>query len=64
MVTRYGVDRLGMKSRWQKDFLQPSRPDLVPTQPPVQWVPGLFPGGKVWPGCGANQPLPSSAEVK
>ena len=46
IATRYGVDGPGIESRWGRDFAHPSRPDLGPTQHPIQWVPGLFPGGK------------------
>jgi hypothetical protein len=41
MATRYGLDGLGIKCRWGRDFLHLSRPALGPTQPPIQWVPGL-----------------------
>jgi hypothetical protein len=47
VATRYGLDGPGIKSRCGRDFLHPSRLALGPNQPPIQWVPGLFPGGKV-----------------
>jgi len=45
VATRYGLDGPGIVSRWWRDFPHLSRPALRPTQPPIQWVPGL-PGGK------------------
>jgi hypothetical protein len=42
IATRYRVDGAGIESRWGRDFPHPSRPALVPTQPPIQWLPGLF----------------------
>jgi hypothetical protein len=44
IATRYGLDGPGMESRLGRDFPHPSRPALRPTQPPVQWVPGLSRG--------------------
>jgi hypothetical protein len=46
IATLYGLDGPGIESRWGKIFPRPSRPALGPTQPPVQWVPGLVPGDK------------------
>ena len=46
IATRYGLDGPGVESRWGRGFSHPSRPALGPTQPPIQWVPVLFPGGK------------------
>ena len=47
IATCYGLDGLGIESRWGPDFPQTSRPDLGLTQPPVQWVSCLFPEDKV-----------------
>jgi hypothetical protein len=46
IASSYGLDGLGIKSRWGRDFSQPSRPALGPTQPPIQWVLDLFLKGK------------------
>ena len=46
-----------------RDFPQPSRPVLGPTQPPIQCVPGLFPGVKR-PSRGVDHPPLCSAKAK
>ena len=44
IATAYGLDGPGIESRLGRDFPHLSRPALRPTQPPVQWVPGLSQG--------------------
>jgi hypothetical protein len=44
VATDYGLDGLGIESRWGRDFWHISTPALKPTQHPVQWVPCLSRG--------------------
>jgi hypothetical protein len=44
IATRYGLDGPGIECWWRREFPQPSRLALWPTQPPIQWVPGLSRG--------------------
>jgi hypothetical protein len=63
IATRYGLDGSGIESRYEINFSHPSRTALGPTQPPIQWVPGLFLGVKR-PGRGVDHQPPSNAEEK
>jgi len=62
IATGYGLDGPGSNPVGDEIF-RPSRPALGPTQPPVKWVPGLFPGSKMRPGRAADHSPPSSAAV-
>ena len=44
IATAYGLDGPGIESRWGRDFPHLTKPAQWPTQPPVQWVPGLSQG--------------------
>ena len=41
ITTHYGLDGQEIESRCGRDFPHPSTPALWPTQPAIQWVPGL-----------------------
>ena len=63
IATRQLLDGPGIESRCGRDFPHHFRPALGPTQPPIQWVPGFFPGVKR-PARGVDHPSSCSAEVK
>jgi hypothetical protein len=49
VVSDYGLDDRAIGVRFPagaKDFSSVSRPALRPTQPPVQWVPGVISPGQ------------------
>jgi hypothetical protein len=62
IATEYGLEVPGSTPGGDEIF-RPPRPVLGPTQPTVNWVPGLSPGGKVRPGCAADHSPSSSAAV-
>jgi hypothetical protein len=61
IATPYGLDGRWIQTRRGRGFRHPSGPAQVPTQPPVQWVSDLFPGGKE---AGAWRWPPSRSGVK
>ena len=63
IVTGYGLDGPGIESRWGRGFPHLLRMALGPTQPPVQYVPGLS-RGEERPRREADPSTPSSAVVK
>ena len=55
IAIRHRLDDPEIESRWGRDFPLQSRPALGPTQPPIQWVPGLSRGVN-WPGRDVDHP--------
>ena len=46
IATLNGLDGPGIESRWGRDLSHPSRPVMVPTECPIEWIRGLFRGDK------------------
>jgi hypothetical protein len=46
IATPYGLDGTMIKSWRGKDFPHPSISAMGPTQPPIKWILGIFPGSK------------------
>jgi hypothetical protein len=66
IATGYGLDDRGVGVRvpvGSRIFSTSSRPAVGPTQPPIEWVPGLFPRGVRRPGRESDH-SPTSAKVK
>jgi hypothetical protein len=62
IATDYGLDSPRIESPWGRDFPHLFRPALGPTQPTLQWAPGLS-RGKVRPGHAADHSPSFSAVV-
>jgi hypothetical protein len=63
----YGLDDQGFESQHEVEiylFTTETGPNLQPTQPPIQWVPGTLSLGIKWPGREADHSPPTSVEVK
>ena len=63
IATCYELDGAGIESRWGREFTHQPRPALGPSQLPIQFVPGLFRGGKA-ASASRCQPAQSSTQVK
>jgi hypothetical protein len=61
ILTGYGLDRSRIESRWGRGFSHMSRRALGPSQPPVQWLPGLSRGKAAGTWCWP--PTPFCVEV-
>ena len=61
--TRYGPGGPGIESWWGARFFTHVQNGPGPTQPSVQWVPGLFPGVKR-PERGVDHPLHLAQRLK
>jgi hypothetical protein len=58
----YGLDGLGIESRWGRDSPHPPRTALGPTQLPIKWY-RVFSPGVNRAGCGVACWFPFSAEI-